>query len=317
MGSVRRADRRIARGFTLIEVLAVFAIVGIVLALILPAVNSARDAARRAQCASNLRQILIAIHAYHASEQLLPTVVAPFEETGRWNTLSGFARILPYLDAGNSWDVLNFEQDARNPESVEGMASKTWLSLAACPADPLTARGCSSYRFSCGIDAYAYPGSNSLSGAFTRHTFRRTADFVDGLAQTAGMAEKLIGSGGKFSPLRDRWDFLSSEPTMDWIPVCSQVQGSPTFWNSIRGRNWLYGPELFYHHLSVPNSLLIDCGFTAAVGPAGLAAARSMHSGGVEVGKMDGSVAFVGNSIDRRVWWAFGTINGGESVAVP
>src|SRR5207244_4075323 len=96
-----------ASGFTLIELLVVIAIIGMLMALLLPAVQSAREAARRIQCVSNLKQIGLAVHGYVDSKAVLPFGQGP-EPTAGWSGWSTLAMLLPLLDQGPLYNSLNF-----------------------------------------------------------------------------------------------------------------------------------------------------------------------------------------------------------------
>src|SRR5687767_16023581 len=99
--------RSIHRGaFTLVELLVVIAIIGVMVALLLPAVQAAREAARRMQCSNHLKQIALAAHNYHDSQNFLP----PGSTSPTLSGSSGFAAILPYLEANNAYTLYNFSK---------------------------------------------------------------------------------------------------------------------------------------------------------------------------------------------------------------
>src|SRR3989442_12932386 len=97
------------RGFTLIELLVVIAIIGVLVALLLPAVQAAREAARRTQCRNNLKQIGIALHAYHESLQVFPPGrMTNFAQPGQGRCWSAYAHLLPYLRESTLYHAVNF-----------------------------------------------------------------------------------------------------------------------------------------------------------------------------------------------------------------
>ncbi|SFI14841.1 DUF1559 domain-containing protein [Planctomicrobium piriforme] len=140
----RRSSRR--AGFTLIELLAVLAILGLLVSLIMPAVQQAREAARRTQCKNNLHQLGVAIHAHAGDRQLLPEG-ADYEQ---FRYHSWCTRILPLLDQANlfndydwskAWDDATANNGGRSNQQV----TQTPLSVFRCPSNPPTKPGASDY----------------------------------------------------------------------------------------------------------------------------------------------------------------------------
>jgi prepilin-type N-terminal cleavage/methylation domain-containing protein/prepilin-type processing-associated H-X9-DG protein len=129
---------RPSRGFTLIELLVVIAIIGVLVALLLPAVQQAREAARRTQCKNNLKQIGLALHNYHDAQLIFPQ--AQYIDPGAINSQWGWSvMILPYIDQAPLFNQLNvgpglFEQAANDPARLALLT--TPLSFFLCPSDP-------------------------------------------------------------------------------------------------------------------------------------------------------------------------------------
>jgi prepilin-type N-terminal cleavage/methylation domain-containing protein/prepilin-type processing-associated H-X9-DG protein len=137
-----RKNRPGPRGFTLIELLVVIAIIGLLIALLLPAVQSAREAGRRMQCANNLKQIGLALHNYHGSKLCFPpgyvdgNTVAASDATHDVGPGWGWASyILPYLDETNTWSQINFSVAVGTGTNTT--VSQQALPMYQCPSDPL------------------------------------------------------------------------------------------------------------------------------------------------------------------------------------
>ena len=124
--------KRCRRGFTLIELLVVIAIIAVLFALLLPAVQQAREAARRIQCKNNLKQLGLALHNYHDSFTVFPPASTyPFntlQAAGGWSVQ---ARILPYLDQANLSNLINFSQTYASQPKV----TEVRVPIFACPSE--------------------------------------------------------------------------------------------------------------------------------------------------------------------------------------
>jgi prepilin-type N-terminal cleavage/methylation domain-containing protein/prepilin-type processing-associated H-X9-DG protein len=131
------SQRTSRRAFTLIELLVVIAIIAVLIALLLPAVQAAREAARRAQCVNNLKQIGLALHNYHSTNDVFPMGqgVSPTNGTG-WSGFGPQAALLQFVEAGPIYNAINFSVDP-NPDNGQNMtAYKTEIKAYLCPSDP-------------------------------------------------------------------------------------------------------------------------------------------------------------------------------------
>jgi len=193
------------RGFTLIELLVVIAIIAILIALLLPAVQQAREAARRTQCKNNLKQLALAMHNYHDVYDQFPCAGATTEDVGgrynqAWLTWSGLAMLLPYIEQSNVYNQINFDYrwDNNNGGTVNNTMARTRIAAFVCPSDPgaeasYTANmSPTSYGFSAG------PASNwsmraNNPGIFTLFNAAKFRDIKDGTSNTIAGAEMQIG----------------------------------------------------------------------------------------------------------------------------
>ncbi len=187
---VRRLRRR---GHSLIEVLTVVGIAGILAALLLPAVQSARESARRLQCANNLRQIGLALQSYHAGYGVFPSACGMPNYQGRemstpivdMKQYSAFSQLLPFLDQQLLFSATNFSVaiqdpylfplgDAQRGAAANGTALATRLGVMLCPSDPglrnVVPTGETNYRVNLGTERWSYTGSRPTSGPLGSHT---------------------------------------------------------------------------------------------------------------------------------------------------
>ena len=189
------------RGFTLIELLVVIAIISVLIALLLPAVQSAREAARRAKCNNNLKQLGLAIHNYEGVVGALPPalVIKGQGATVTWsNGYGAYARILPLSEQGALFNAINFDVDMQTPPNIT--AASVVINFLVCPSEvrpqarPLsdgTQYGIATYGFVEG-DWYVWgglTGTQKNRSAFGPNMSRTWAEFSDGLSNTILMSE--------------------------------------------------------------------------------------------------------------------------------
>ena len=323
--------RRRRAAFTLIELLVVIAIIAVLIALLLPAVQSAREAARRSQCVNNLNQLGLALHNYHDVNGAFPIGRSVFPSTliPAPYAYSPYAMMLPFFEQAPLYASINFSL-TKVDQAGNTTAMATVITTILCPSDsqqmPAGNAG-SNYRFSEGSTiAYEWGPTDPLGyntdipapdGPFFDNIAVKIAQITDGTSNTAAMAEKLLGDFNTtlVTPNRDIFVQTTWPPTPeDTYLQCQTVDttSTPSNGSSTEGAPWISGTVSCtpYKHVSPPNTL--TCYFY----PARLTlTATSLHPGGVNVCMCDGSVRFFKNSIDRRVWRAIGSRNGGEVIS--
>jgi prepilin-type N-terminal cleavage/methylation domain-containing protein len=293
MGRARRVYHRNA--FTLVELLVVIAIIGVVVALLLPAINAAREAARRAACASNMRQIGLATLSFESARRAFPP--AHIELPRRH---SGFAFILPYMEEQAIYDIYDFDQHWS--AAVNRPATRTTIPTFVCPSVGETREWFTDYAICSRMsdaagDAYQTliaqklirPRTNTFeeSGAtrldlrsiLRRNEFVPRRKVIDGLSHTYMVFE----CGGR--PNR----FVKGQ----WIGDASPVSGAR--WADPQNHFWLHD----YPLINFNNNNEI----------------YSFHPGGVNLVMGDARVRFVAEEIDPEVFVSEFTANGGEAVS--
>jgi prepilin-type N-terminal cleavage/methylation domain-containing protein/prepilin-type processing-associated H-X9-DG protein len=336
-------------GFTLIELIVAVGIISVVIGLTLPAVQSARESARRSACQSNLHQIGLAINGYHQDFGCFPIGITthpirPIVTTKPqapeykppdyyYGYYSHHSRLLPYLDQAAHYNAINFSTGTtpkipRPYLAAINTANQTVIdmrvALFLCPSDggPLDASG-ANYRGNVGVGpthgtSIMHPDSNN--GLIPQTGLVRAASVQDGLSHTAAFGERLRGSGlaGAPAPDRDFWWSRGYVSTADdQLKMCQIVarrDAKGVYPDAGRYWFWFGREQTLYCHGQTPNGPVPDCLELSVTTAPGMATARSGHPGGVNALMGDGSCRWVSSSINLAVWRALGTRSGGELV---
>ncbi len=337
--------------FTLVELLVVIAIIAVLIALLLPAVQKAREAARRSQCSNNLRQIAIAVHNYVDAYRVLPPSACIDVSITRTpnNTSWGIhGRILPYIEQLNIAKKVDLSVGWDFQQAIDGVK----IAIYACPSDPGAAKlrddlrpggvrkvtlAPTTYGFNFGTWFIFDPATGrGGDGAFFPNSRLTLAAFTDGTSNTLMAAE--VHAWQTYTPNAGppaQFQTLSGGKVPETIEeVCATVSSGAQFKNTGH-TEW---PDGRVHHTgfttTMPPNRFVGCyingklydmdynswqeGRNGGAGSPTYAAitARSYHAGIGNAAFMDGSVRAVSNQIDLPVWRALGTRAGNEEVEV-
>jgi prepilin-type N-terminal cleavage/methylation domain-containing protein/prepilin-type processing-associated H-X9-DG protein len=326
------------RAFTLIELLVVIAIIAILIGLLLPAVQKVREAANRAKCQNNLKQVGLAAHNYESTFKFLPPGAGPTPSA----SLSANSRasvqavILPYVEQASLYNLFDLTMDV-NASASNANARLQQVPIYMCPSDPSAANqgnaGKSNYFGNIGAQAYVAGGESSpkagvffylpRTGAQLNPKGIKITAIADGTSNTAMFAEVKRGNNDTTRPLDPqdvRLVAFSNPATDDFVPpaTCNGTASSVRYAGLQYYRNFI--ATSLYTHTRVPNAPDGDCSDTnmrtGDTGTlfAGHITARSYHPGGVNGCMADGSVRFFSDSISLTTWQALGTRAAGEVI---
>jgi prepilin-type N-terminal cleavage/methylation domain-containing protein/prepilin-type processing-associated H-X9-DG protein len=261
---------RLKRGFTLIELLVVIAIIAVLISLLLPAVQSAREAARRVQCVNNLKQLGLALHNYISATGALPpgtvstygysvfgTVAVPPGALSNWLSWSAQAMLLPYIEQGPLYNAANFKLNCCYDSSVSDGGNSTVYSTRIagflCPSDAVAGQqNINSYFGSIGTSTIEAPADGNTTGVFrvlnsaTSCSSVTLAAITDGTSNTIAFGEGLVGDYSKTNNYRGNGMSGATDPTGGIITstiagnnaesdpknVLLALQSCNTFWRS-------------------------------------------------------------------------------------
>jgi prepilin-type N-terminal cleavage/methylation domain-containing protein/prepilin-type processing-associated H-X9-DG protein len=325
------------RGFTLIELLVVIAIIAVLIGLLLPAVQAAREAARRMQCVNHLKQLGLALANYEGTVGgLPPSVVVAKNGTGFWsNGWSINARLLPFVEQGSAYNAINFTlaYSAAENTTIPQLTVSSYLCPSEIRPEPKTSAtsrfGVASYNWNVG-DWYVFGGLDATArgrGPFGANRSRTLAEFTDGLSNTVMTSEiktyqnvltkctltTVLEPGSIPSPAADPFaavpEYRSGACTLnasghaEWVDGAALETGFTTAWPP--NKAILSGsPAVDVDIVSVGEK---------SGGPTYAAiTSRSYHPGGVNSLFGDGSVRFLKSRINGQAWRGLGTVSGGE-----
>lgn len=307
---------KLRSGFTLIELLVVIAIIAILIALLLPAVQQAREAARRTQCKNNLKQLALAMHNYHDTVGVFPF---GFDERETlWS-----AMILPQIEQANLYSTLIWQEGGAGNWNANGspneVAAGTSLNVFMCPSMPVTARdnngiphraptsyrGVSSSNAASDdlstIPSYISPKialelQSGLDGMFYGCSSVRIRDILDGTSNTIMIGESFTDTYVKDNQQMDYWVFGAPQ-TGGWDCIPGDRGGteySEGLGSAVVPINSRLNPTI--------HGVLMEMSF------------GSYHVGGAQFALADGSVRFLSENLDLGLYQSLASISGGEVV---
>ena len=298
--------------FTLVELLVVITIIGILIALLLPAVQAAREAARRLQCQNNLKQLGLALHNYHETSNSFPAAAAvnipihcdPVTLDCRGTSL--YVVLLPFIEQLGLEGKYDYNMNWIEWVDAYPELANTRLAVYQCPSDDRS-QEYPSQRVYFGVyggkpprAAHNFRGDVYIDGLFVMNRWRRVADVRDGTASTFAIGESVHPAKWGLGP--GYGDGNVGGPVVWWLgdacklPDCSPANMS--LGRVARGTKWPINTNL----MPMADDEENDAPF------------GSFHGGGTHFVFADGHVDFINDSIDLNVYQALGSIDGGETI---
>ena len=303
------------RAFTLVELLVVIAIIGILVSMLLPAVQSAREAARRLQCKNNMKQIGLALHNYHTAHSTLPYGANfPGGKGGTWA-----AMILPFLEQQNVYDKFDFTKAVHDPANA--VATKTVIAGYICPADGDTSKALLGGRIqttthnAAGSMGLWYPASmgptRDGTSAATSCIYCAASPQVGSFccANTGDYGPNGVGMMDRQSKTTVNFDMVRDGLT-NTILIGETIPSQCTF-NGAYNHNFPIAGTTIPLNTFEQSQEGVDSKWWSACG------FKSRHPGGGNFVLADGSVHFFSDTIDYRLYNELGTRAGGEVVVLP
>lgn len=317
------------RAFTLVELLVVIAIIGVLVALLLPAVQAAREAARRMSCSNNLRQCVLALHNYHDVNKAFPAMgfFAPGYLGEDW---SPQARLLPYLEQENLENLIDWDLSYRSQQVV----AETRVAPYLCPSevnDRMRVGSFNNYPLNYAMnlgtwmvyDPNTRQGGDGLVHPNSATGFNTVIDgssntlaFIEVKAYTPYLRDAGVPNGLNVPPPTDPaqvvafgGNFKTHSGHTEWVDSRAHQTGATTVFTP--NTEVLYTTGGTQYDVDFNSSRMgktVDQTTYAAV------TSRSYHPSGVMAARVDGSTSFTAESIDLRVWRALGTAFGGEVI---
>lgn len=325
------------KGFTLVELLVVIAIIGVLVGLLLPAVQMAREAARRSQCSNNLRQTMLATHMYmDAIKSIPPAVCLTPSGGGNWSVQ---ARLLPYMEQSNLQNLIDFRFNYSDITNAPQHAQVTRMRIPMyiCPsepkAEPRATATLTHFPVNYGINYgtwFVFDAATGQvgNGAFVVNSMITESAYIDGLSNTLAFSE--------VKAYQSKLSNSSTPATLGAPPPATPAEavGYGGGFGTTGHTEWVDGKvhetgftTVFPPNTKVPYSfsgVVYSVDFiskseslTSTVPTYAAVTSRSYHSGVVQAALMDGSVRTVSNTVDLATWRALGSRDGGETVTVP